>query len=198
MKLLTFALLSLLIALPAVSRAQSYVFGYGGFDSGLATDFTEINSLSLDFENGVLYGAGLGRVSSLIGGSRFEFEGLRSHSDLESAALNGMTINGIGGEMTVTAGMFNFLKQFPLMGTMTYLGGGIGYSQVETEFGATSNSSDAVAYQVIVGAELPLGQKFQLFTQYKFLGIGETDFGAAGNMDGFTSHNFIVGLKYCF
>ncbi|HTY88640.1 MAG TPA: outer membrane beta-barrel protein [Candidatus Acidoferrum sp.] len=91
------------------------------------------------------------------------------------------------------------LVQMPLMvnviysrtlgrGFSVYAGGGVGgiFSHYQDEYGDTTSSASAFAYQGLAGVKYALNRKWDLGVGYKFLGTTEYDVGSGVAYDGFT------------
>jgi opacity protein-like surface antigen len=187
-----------------------YVFAYGG--GSFLGDFTGFNFRDNDPYNlttedaGLMVGGGVGVYSCFLGGSRFELEGLYSESNITNQDLFlGLPSTG---DVKIKASMVNLLKEIPLGCLTGYVGGGAGVAEVEFfERYAGLNIADgsrdnALAWQLIAGVDLPVSERLSLFTQYKLIGIGETDhslqFNADVTMDAFTTHHLVLGARLAF
>ena len=194
--------------IPHGCEPVAYVFGYGGIALSYDEDLDGRNGVfgttfEYDFDDGYTVGGGIGLYANLFGGSRLEIEGYYSKNNLASAFPAGTPIP-TPRDMTVEAIFFNFLKEFPCGCFTAYAGGGLGYASTQLNAGTAPPDDSAFASQVIVGVDYPLSQCLSLFTQYKLVGINETDyhFGVAAangiHSDGWLIHNFMVGARYSF
>lgn len=204
-----------------------YVFAYGGFAFGHDTD-SSINAGGLlgigtvainnDYDGGYILGGGVGIYTDFMKGSRFEFEGLHSSRDHETVAISVPAIPfagsvPLGGELDTQAFFFNVVKEFPI-GRMTgYAGGGFGIANTEWSLNSgallggfipplgLSGSDTSLAYQFKVGVDVPVGERLSLFTEYKLIGVTDSDSTALilpVNTDGFVSHHVVFGAKIDF
>lgn len=203
---------------PVADTGGTYIFAYGGGsffdDDGLTFDWQGVPgaTASNDLENGFILGGGVGLKSSFLGGSRFELEGIYSKfgAGLVADPVGNLYGSGpSGGDFEYRAVLFNFLKEFDIefLGVTAYAGGGIGMAWTDVSIytaggGPLFNGGEALAYQFILGADYPLGDRLDLYTQYKFIGVGDTsavDFANFGyDVNSFYTHNVIVGLKLNF
>ena len=98
--------------------------------------------------------------------------------------------------------MVNFLKEIPLGGVTGYIGGGIGYGNVDLTLGGIVNQDDsAIAYQFIAGGDVPISDCLDLFLQYKLLGFDETEYNFGGSRqsaDSIINHSISAGLRFSF
>lgn len=196
---------------------KGYVFAYGGgaflFDDTLGGyNPNAANPFALNVDNGYILGGGVGLRHSALGGVRLEIEHL--FSELPVTSVNGVGAfapAAAGGDVSYTGTFFNVLKEFTFSSmpcVTAYAGGGIGYANVDLNFnrvGAVnfSDSDNALAYQLIAGADYNLCNNIALFLQYKAINIGETDYGFAGALTGttlenFWTHNVVAGLRFSF
>lgn len=191
-----------------------YIFGYGGLafspdlsstqpDTGMVFDF--------EYDDGHIFGGGAGMYSDFLGGSRFEIEGFTSSTgDLMNVALEGISApSGVfGGDLGVSGVMFNIIKEFDNGGMLVpYLGAGIGYGSASFDFHrldgtfSSSVSQGVPIYQAILGMDFRLSDSVSIFTQYKLMGIGETDWSIVGinwNNESYINHSVSAGLRISF
>lgn len=184
-----------------------YIFGYGGIAFGPEVDATSNNpagtTLNFVFENDYNFGGGIGFYSHFLNGSRFEIEGLLSRNELSTLSNNGVPVAGSTGNVKIGGAAINLLKDFKLGRLTPYIGGGIGYGSLDwdlydatgTRVGVTSDSK--AIYQGIVGTDICLTKCLSLFTQYKILVVGDTDWTGFDN-GSISINNVSAGLRYNF
>lgn len=206
-----------------IEERNLYIFGYGGgsyFENdNLLFDWQGAprTAAVVDLDEGFIAGGGIGIYSDMFGGSRFELEGI--YSKFGTGFVTDPQVNLAGtstsaGDFSYTAVLVNLLKEFELsrLGITAYAGGGLGMAWTDSNFYSAQSSAydggSALAYQIIVGADFPLNDRLDLYTQYKLIGIGETSAIDNGvpfastpfgySVDDFFTHNVIVGLKWRF
>lgn len=199
------------------SKNTGYVFFYGGvswyFDQLFGIDDFESSNLdTVGYDDaGYILGAGVGVQTCLLGGTRFEIEGLHSSID-PTRSGNGTDYwlnpnDELIGETKITATYINLLKEFPIFGLTAYAGGGIGYASVDHSF-IDSNvdtyhaNYSELTYQLIAGLEVPICDYVWLFTQYKHLhvnsGLSGIDEDYAEKLDSISTHNLVFGARVAF
>lgn len=142
------------------------------------------------FGGSFVVGGAIGRTlaSGPHGALRVEAEISRHSNDVEGGAVDGAS-QPFSGEQNLTAGFVNAAYDTPridgLFGTQFSLtaGGGIGIGDVEHEVRdeaagagiALRNGSTAFAYQVFVGSDLFLNDKWSLYSDARYVGVTEPD-----------------------
>lgn len=235
-KLISRTILSALIALPGLAfsggyknpvptlrsncEQTGYVFGYGGYSFGETVEGNEPlfpSNDKIEFDDGFIIGGGMGLYSKFLNGSRFEFEGLITKTDIGRITSdifngNGFTDFGIRGQKRTDAVMVNILKEIPIGDLTAYVGGGIGFSDntLTLHRGApvppaapvaygNPESATALAYQFIAGIDVPVAEKVDLFLQYKLLGVDNTSYEHLDlEVDSYFTHNIVFGARLSF
>jgi OmpA-OmpF porin, OOP family len=141
-------------------------------------------------------------------GVRTEFElGYRSN-DVDS--LSGVGGSTAGGKIKARSAMLNLLYDVDTGSRiMPYIGGGIGYAQVDYDgvrpVGvATANINDddnVFAYQGIAGLSYWLNQSVELAAEYRYFATKDPDFRTSAGVpvEGeYDSHSALVGLRINF
>lgn len=235
-KLISYTILGALFALPGLAfsgdfknpvptlRSNSdptgYVFGYGGYAFGETVSGYEPlfpSNENIEFDDGFIVGGGMGVYSKFLNGSRFEFEGLITKTDISRITSdifdgNGFVDFGIRGQKRTNAVMVNLLKEIPLAGLTAYIGGGVGFSDntLTLNFGGpvppappvpygSPESATALAYQFIAGVDVPIAERVDLFLQYKLLGVDNTSYEHLDlEVDSYFTHNIVFGARLSF
>jgi hypothetical protein len=155
----------------------------------------------IDFDEGFIFGGGVGLYSDCFCGSRFEIEGIAMMNDSSTCNFSGITTT-VDGEAETYAAMLNVLKEFPLGCVTGYAGLGIGFAWTDlTLEGGFSASDHALAYQAIVGGDYPINDCVSLFAQYKLLGIADSVYSSNGltlRVEDYFTHSFSVGARLSF
>jgi len=165
---------------------------FGGWNriAGFGPDTDGSNTFDDDFAVGFAYGR---RHSHSL---RSEFEFTYRSNDEETL-----------GSVDVYSIMKNFLIdiEIPNRFATPYVGFGIGYANVDTDFdrlsGLAIDNSGAFAWQPIAGVSFQLNQKLHYYFEYRY--FSTTDLGvtlAGEELDNTTynSHNLFMGLRVEF
>ncbi|MDF2378516.1 MAG: hypothetical protein P1U81_19940 [Verrucomicrobiales bacterium] len=206
-----------------------YIFAYGGFAFAHDTDSIFYgsgigpvppgSSVNNGYDSGYILGGGVGVYSNFMNGSRFELEMLHSSQGRD---LFGISIPGEGqgavplpGELDTQAFFFNVVKEFPIGRVTGYAGGGFGFANRSwtllvgdilggqgTPFsGGLAGEDTTFAYQIKAGVDVPMGERLSLFTEYKLIGMTESEFSTIIvpiNTDAHVTHNLVFGVKIDF
>lgn len=203
---------------PVPSHLTGYIFAYGGVFGGVTVNGNEPvfpSNEIVDMDGGYIVGGGVGAYSGLLGGSRFEIEGLSASNDIgriRSDILDGRGFLNFGfrGQINTRAMMVNLLKEIPIHnGIVGYVGVGIGAAETDINIAEPfeqrgfargfSETDLALAYQFIAGVDVPVSERMALFLQYKALGIGQTEYQYLDfNIDPYFTHNVIFGARLSF
>ena len=203
-----------------------YIFAYGGFAFAHDTDSTfngsgigpglPGSSVSNGYDSGYILGGGVGVYSNFMNGSRFELEMLHSSQGRDLFGISSGEGQGalpLPGELDTQAFFFNVVKEFPIGRVTGYAGGGFGFAnrswtlQLDqgtqgTPFSAGLAGEDTTfAYQIKAGVDVPVGERLSLFTEYKLIGMTESEFSTIIvpiNTDGHVTHNLVFGVKIDF
>ncbi len=161
------------------------------------------------------WGAAVGRQVHPHGRAEFEFtfreNDVSSWFEQEFDNTGAMTSNNVlaaTGTLTSYSGMFNFLfdlydRQIGRPGM--YLGGGIGAIYVDADFATAANAYESVdtsfAYQLIGGFNLPMSDRVDLFTEFRYLGadyLTVDNLTTSQSMGDFTidTHNIFFGARF--
>lgn len=185
-----------------------------------------------EFDNGYAASAAIGARSGALRGEvelAFQSSDIDTHSGVSAAGLAldsvdaGVLITG-SAPLGVTVGelvddgqgsieslfvMANAYYDFSLgdMGVKPYVGGGLGYAQVDVDYspsgvGIVDDDSGVLAYQAMAGATLPLSERIELFGGYRYRATEDVEvdvslFPATLEIENET-HLFEVGLRYAF
>lgn len=203
---------------PTQAPLTGYIFAYGGAYGGTTVDGNEPifpSNEIIDMDGGYIVGGGVGSYSGLMGGSRFEIEGLSASNDIgriRSDILDGRGFINFGfrGQINTRAMMVNLLKEIPIHnGIVGYVGVGVGAAETNINvaepfeqrgFARGFSETDlALAYQFIAGVDLPVSERMSLFLQYKALGIGATEYQLLDfNIDPYFTHHVLFGARLSF
>lgn len=201
---------------------EKYVGVFGGFADIDNFDRTVMSGTNRDISGAKLHDGWAGGIA--LGGRvhpclRGEFEFTYRENSVESwfdqrfNASGVLTINNSApatGQLNGYSGMFNFLFdcQPRCIGRpAVYLGGGIGSLYVDGDFATATNAystNDAsFAYQFIGGINYPVSDRFDLFTEYRYLGADHVSvFNTTTNVSmgdlGYDSHNVFFGARMRF
>ncbi|MFT4547408.1 MAG: opacity protein-like surface antigen [Verrucomicrobiales bacterium] len=181
---------------PAPTKAASglYLRGYGGLN--LLEDLD-----SSGFDAGWVAGGSLGyRFVNALGGLRIELDGSYSESEIDASKI-------YEGDLGLTTAALNVIHDFNT-GTRLrpYLGFGLGAgflnSDLTTGGRSLSESDDAVLlYQFIGGLEVEMGEKWSVFTEYRFVGLDDFTLNSGSrDLDGsdFGGHQLLFGARFSF
>lgn len=197
---------------------NGYVFGYGGYTFGYddleAHEPIFPSQERIDMNSGYIFGGGFGKYLCLLGGSRFEIEGLHARNDMgriRSDINDGLGFRnfGFGGQWTTNAFMVNMIKEIPLGSLTGLLGAGVGYAENQisiyepydppTPARGITESDGTIAWQVIAGVDMPVANCLGVFFQYKLLGVGESVFQRTDLVvDSHVTHNLVMGARVSF
>ena len=107
--------------------------------------------------------------------------------------------------METKATFVNVVKEFPIGRITGYAGVGFGFATTEWNFQAfgfgVSGQDTSLAYQVKVGADLPVSDRLTVFGEYKLVGVLDPDYTAIIvpiETDSFVNHNLVVGVRLAF
>ena len=194
--------------------------GYFGVSAGaiipqdLHTTVTGADSASLDlsFKTGAAFTGFVGYHVN----PQLAVEAELGYATADSDAISG-TINGVPGSVTVgghinsVLGFGNVLwKPLGYRGLSPYLGGGIGFANIDSSVdsiagtsvvGASSNETDFAA-QLIAGIDFPVSDRISIGGRYRFVwvnsGATATDGIDTVKQDDFTAHMIMVTGTFRF
>ena len=225
MKRLSVVLLVLAMVLGEFSYSFAGPYFSGNIGAGWVEDsnFSEsADGISVDgdisFDTGYVLSAAYGfsfydterrsrrsRRNTNNGGVRAEIEISYRMNDMDEldATINdsGTVISGkigIDGDVTTKALMANVFYDFMTRGTISpFIGGGIGYANVEGDIDEFGDDDDNVfAYQGIAGVAFTLNQQMKLDVQYRYFTTDDPTLG--GEDFEYVSHNAMIGVRYNF
>jgi len=116
---------------------------------------------------------------------------------------------GVAGHQAVWSGSFNLLFNVGIAtGILPYIGGGVGiantrWDSVQSGTGPVYHDESAkFQWQAIVGADIPIGPRTDVFVDYRYMGTSNNRFsgGPAAQVVGAdnNSHNVMVGIRFGF
>ncbi len=207
---------------PPAPVYTGYFYGYGGisFGGGAGTtgSFNDLTSpgaqivaasglnpssipINFDLRDGYNAGVGLGLYSGWLNGSRFEVEGSWEAKDVGSLNYGGFLLAS-DFEFKTAAIMFNFLKEIPVGAATAYTGFGIGYAETEMNGdvgGVLYNRTDSgFAWQFILGLDVPISERWALFTQYRYRVLEDLTFASNFGDFSFTTNDKPAGHAVSF
>ena len=178
-----------------------YFSGFGGVN--IIDDF-EAPSLGLiaDVDTGYAVGGALGLDMGLF---RLEVEGTYRDNDVDSVRFNGIDFQA-DGDLTAWSAMTNFIIDIPVTNQLSaYLGGGIGASGVEADFGygqSTIDDDDVVfAWQLLAGVSYAFTERTEAYVEYRYFTAEDPELsrGSADvEFDGYESHSVLAGVRIHF
>ena len=187
-----------MVVTPEPACGPWYVSAYGG---GTFYDDAEvsINNVALGtagFDNGWMMGAAVGLRTD---------KDWRFEADL---SFNKAPLDGLPGEIERTSLMVNAVKEFsalPFLGLASYLGAGIGLTNVESDLvnGLGAADQTVLGYQFLGGLVFDLTQCLQVYAEYRLIGQGEVEdvftFGPnAGSADLGWTQAALMGVRWFF
>jgi opacity protein-like surface antigen len=124
-----------------------------------------------------------------------------------SGALSMSSTTAATGSVQSYSGMFNILfdlEERTIGRPNLYLGGGLGSLYVDADVATAANAYEAhdtsFAYQFIAGLAFPIGQPWDFFAEYRYLGadyIGVDNLTTGQGLGdfGYDSHNVFIGVR---
>jgi opacity protein-like surface antigen len=115
--------------------------------------------------------------------------------------VGGASVSGpISADFEIQTLLFNLWYDIDINGPITpYIGGGIGYGDVEFKTPFGSADDDGFAYQLGAGVKYAVNQQWHLDVGYRFKDILEIDiFGAPLGDDDLQSHSIRAAVTYKF
>ncbi|MEQ9811168.1 MAG: OmpA family protein [Azospirillaceae bacterium] len=200
-----------------------YIQGGGGLNWAQDIDLNGVSIESGDppeffsgtasYDMGWLAGGAFGY--EFANGFRAELEGMYRSNDLEQLTISGAPIPATG-HIDVASIMVNLLYDIDTGSDLTpYLGGGIGAGNVDSALSIgpfdLSSSEWGLALQAIAGLSWAVSPEFELFTQYHYFTVLDTensttltDFPSGGIdttvsfNDDYVAHSLFFGARYHF
>lgn len=178
----------------------------GEFDGNINTNGVP---LDIELEDGISYGLAFGVDTNLLGGTRLEIEGFYSDTDVDFVALNGTPLPSNGNIDTLGFSV-NLIKDFHLGAFTPYVGAGIGYTQVRSNFNyqggvliQVDENDEAFTYKFIGGLGYDITENLTFFTEYNYNVIGDVDFArnptpTRGEFEDEGSHIVRAGFRFTF
>ena len=159
------------------ARAEGWYVGgfFAPYVDSEEIDFgTALGTVTSTFDGDSGVGFVVGRE---LGAWRVESEWSMRGSDVEDHVLGGSALPGPTGELEAKSLLINALYDFNREGTVVpYLGAGAGWAEVELdEFGVApvpqvlSDDDSGFAYQLIAGLGFNVGERWNLFVDYRML-----------------------------
>jgi OmpA-OmpF porin, OOP family len=178
-----FAAAAVLVALPAVTQAQSlqYPGFYIGAEGGLNWMFNS-NTTTTFGTTGTIYPAIGWAAGGMIGydfvGPRVEIEGVYRSS---KASVGGGAFNQFGASKDDIGVLANILYDFNAGGTIVpYIGAGAGVAFIKSSALGFSSDSTQFAYQAILGVGYNIDPMFRINLDARYYGTTNPSF-VAGN-----------------
>ena len=196
---ITFLVLALVVGFGiSTSCAGIYVSGNLGavflYDSDISDG---IDTGEFTFDTGFELIGALGLT--LDYGNRVEIElGYRAN-DLDTVTIDGLGTADIDGDFTTYSLMGNVYCDSPDTGSgITYfIGGGIGFAQIEADIDLAGSAHDTVfAYQLALGGSYAVSENLNIDLQYRFFGTTDPQFGDTKAK--YITHNLMIGLRHAF
>lgn len=129
-----------------------------------------------------------------------------AHRDFDLDEIQGVTSVNMRGDLTITTGMINIVKDFrgkswitPYLG----LGAGLGYHKLDVgQIGTASpdfgiREAFTLVYQGLAGVNLEVARNMDIVIGYRYLGAYQPSF-EAFILDRLDIHHFEMGLKFYF
>jgi opacity protein-like surface antigen len=199
-----------LLTVPAASAQSWYLGAFGGYSDTDDTAFeTALGTVTTTFDSGVSWGLFLGYDTSRV---RFEAELSMREGEVSDHILGGDALPGPTGESRSLAVLGNLIYDFNRDGAVQpYIGAGLGWTDVEFDnFGVApipdvlKDSDSSLAYQLLAGIGIPLGDKWDLFLDYRWfaadslsLTVSEAAGAVSSDVD-YEVQDIAVGLRFSF
>jgi opacity protein-like surface antigen len=207
-----------LVGLPSLASAEPmdswYVSVGGGINSLDDVDgvLTSTGGATAPFELGFDTGWALnGAVGHGWDVLRLEFELAYRQNDVEFFNTPAVTTSG---DVTTFAQMLNLVFEVPLGDSVELsLGGGLGGALVDVDIIGTSGGDVATlsdddyvfAYQAIAGLSVDVGERTEIFAEYRYFVTEEAEISGAAPPDFFFTSDFdtenqtgLIGIRYFF
>lgn len=164
---------------------------YVGMDAGVAIqdDITVNNSLGeseeVAFDPGVRFDGQLGYCITKNWAAELDVGVIVSQVN-RSIVLGAESMNV---DLIQVPMVVNVIYSFPIgRGFSAYVGGGGGgiFSEYNNEFGGSTPSDEAFAYQALAGIRYAMSAQWEIGLGYKFLGTSRHDIGEGVGFDGYT------------
>jgi opacity protein-like surface antigen len=181
----------------STSFAGTYISGSLGaviandsdFDAGpLSGEFT--------FDTGFGFVAAVG--NSMQNGGRIEAELGYRKNDFDEVKFDGLGKGDIDGDISSLSGMGNAYYDFSTEGSFSpFIGAGLGFANIEADLDDASSEDDTVfAYQFILGGSFASSETLSVDLQYRYFATDDPEFD--GLDAGYSTHNFMIGLRQSF
>ena len=210
---------SLVVGVCLFVAAATAAHAEGWYVGGFVTPYTDADDIE--------FGTALGTVTTTfegdmgfggvvagreIGSWRVEGEWSARDFEVEDHILGGAALPGPTGSLDASSYMVNAIYDFNRDGTVApYLGAGAGWTEVELDdFGVApvpqvlSDDDSGFAYQLIAGLGFNLGERWNLFVDYRLLvadGLEVTVTPGAGGVTSevdFETQSLQVGARFRF
>ena len=175
--------------------------GYTYLPNNLSVSTSGYLLSNSSFHSGYNLGGRFGYKSNPF---RYEGEFTYIHANVASFKINQVTQNNEGGDASVPMIMANIYYDFPelIQSIEPFLGFGIGYTWVDTEFTSAppspsiiyDNSNSAFTYQGTAGLTYNYAEHFSLDIAYRYLGTGKINY--LGKI--FQANLVTIGATYRF
>ena len=170
-------------------------------------DYTYRDEGEFSFDPGFVVSAAIG--NDFGNGFRLEMEYSFRANDLEKAEgteyYQDYYVNdsndyseSLGGDVMTNSLMANVFYDFaPSSPVSPFIGGGIGFANIEGDIDFQGNEDDDVfAYQLGAGIAFALNPKMKIDVQYRFFATEDPDF--YGLEAEYLTHNLMIGLRTSF
>lgn len=198
MKKISIALLAFaLVAGFGVSTACAEKYVSGNLAMVIANDSTMddgVDTAVVTADNGFGITGAFG--GTLGNGARLEAElGYRSN-DVKDLTAFGITVP-IEGDVSSVSFMGNAYYDFATSSSFSpFIGGGIGFANVEVNDTATTEDDTVFAYQLAAGVGFAINEKLTLDLQYRY--FATSDLELTGVTFEYATQNLMAGLRYSF
>jgi opacity protein-like surface antigen len=165
--------------------------GEFSFDPGFAINAAFGNDFGNGFRVEIEYGFKTNDIDRADGTySEYNEYGVKIYSEDDADFFNG--------DFTSNSLMFNSFYDFaPRSPVSPFIGGGIGFANIESDFDYYGSEDDNVfAYQLGAGVAFALNPKMKIDVQYRFFGTEDPDF--YGLEAEYLTHNLLIGLRTSF
>lgn len=154
-------------------------------------------TLGGEFDVSSGYAVVLGGGVGIAPGVNVELEGSWRRNDFDSVLIDALGSWPMDGKVTATAAMTNLVLSdasgvFP---TGVYAGAGLGAALIEAD-GSGSDEDLVPAYQVMLGFDFPVNDRFAADLQYRFFRSANADLGSMEVE--YSSHAVLLGLLVRF
>ena len=199
-KILVFAIVSLLLAVPAhaSNEAGPYFTLTGSIDTFEDMTLTNIDSSISPY---LVTGTNIGQDTGLGFNHSIGYQFKNSFStELEFSYKGGQFDfnSGLDGDMTTKSFLVNGMYSFDIRKFYTpYVGYGIGLAFLEATIGGRDDGNSTLAYQLKMGVDMELSRNLLLLLGYRYFTTNNPDFHGIFTAES-TSHGIEAGVKFHF